>query len=195
MKNGSIEVIVGSMFSGKSEELIRRAKRVQYAKIGLLVFNHCSDTRYKENSVVSHNQNFIEAIPLENIDEIFVELKMAEEKGEKIQVICIDEAQFFGDKLVAVCEALADIGKRVIVAGLDMDFRGEPFSPMDKLLARAEKVDKFNAVCVCCGETASRTQRLVDGKPAKYDDEIVKIGASESYEPRCRKCHIVIRDF
>lgn len=191
---GWIEVITGSMFSGKSEELIRRAKRVIFAKQSLMIFNHKSDKRYAEDSVVSHNKNTLNALAVSSAEDILLRVIETEDiEGIEIDVVCIDEAQFFGEKIVEVCETLANRGKRVIVAGLDQDFRGEPFKPMDTLMSKAEFVSKFNAVCVCCGNIASKTQRLVNGKPARYDDPIILVGASESYEARCRNCHIVIK--
>lgn len=185
---GWIEVITGSMFSGKSEELIKRFRRLKYANRKIVIFKHSSDSRYDETKVASHSLNFIEAEP---VDSIIKMEKLMEEKYYDVEVVGIDEVQFFGEEIVDFCEKLADSGKRVIVAGLDQDFKGDPFKPMDKLLAKAEFVDKFNAICMVCGSPASRTQRLVNGEPAYSDDSIVKVGASESYEARCRKCHIV----
>lgn len=185
---GWIEVVTGSMFSGKSEELIRRMRRAKYANQKVVVFKHSSDDRYDETKVASHSQAFIEAVPVATVEDI--RKKMREEFNEA-RVIGIDEAQFFGEEIVELCEELADAGKRVVVAGLDQDFRGVPFKPMDTLMARAEYVDKFNAICACCGNPASRTQRLVNGEPAYEDDPIVLVGASESYEARCRRCHVV----
>ncbi|MGL5656348.1 MAG: thymidine kinase [Fusobacteriaceae bacterium] len=185
---GCIEVITGSMFSGKSEELIKRLRRVKYANQSLVVFKHSSDSRYDETKVASHSQNFIEAIPVATVEDMFT---IVRNKYDNVNVIGIDEVQFFGETVVDFCEMMANEGKRVIVAGLDQDFRGEPFRPMDELLAKAEFVDKFNAICMVCGSPASRTQRLVNGEPAFYDDPIVLVGASESYEARCRKHHVV----
>ena len=185
---GWIEVTTGSMFSGKSEELIKRFRRLKYANRKIVIFKHSSDSRYDESKVASHSLNFIEA---EAVSSIFEMEKLMKEKYSDVEVVGIDEVQFFGDEIVDFCERLADLGKRVIVAGLDQDFKGDPFKPMDKLLAKAEFVDKFNAICMVCGSPASRTQRLVDGEPAYSDDSIVKVGAAESYEARCRKCHVV----
>ncbi len=185
---GWIEVITGSMFSGKSEELIKRLRRVKYANQSLVVFKHSSDSRYDNIKVASHSLNFIEAVPVATVEEMFTLVK---EQYDNVEVIGIDEVQFFGETVVDFCQMMADNGKRVIVAGLDQDFRGEPFKPMDELLAKAEFVDKFNAICMVCGSPASRTQRLVNGEPAFYDDPIVMVGAAESYEARCRKHHIV----
>lgn len=185
---GWIEVVTGSMFSGKSEELIRRMRRAKFANMKVAIFKHISDTRYDDTKVSSHSQIYIEAIPASTVDEM---RKIIDEQFENVKVVGIDEVQFFGEEVAEFCEELADRGIRVIVAGLDQNFRGEPFKPMDRLMAKAEYVDKFNAICACCGNPASRTQRLVNGEPAYEDDPILLVGASESYEPRCRKCHTV----
>ncbi|MGL4252572.1 MAG: thymidine kinase [Fusobacteriaceae bacterium] len=185
---GWIEVVTGSMFSGKSEELIKRLRRVRYGKQSLVVFKHSSDKRYDEVKLASHSQNFIEAIPADSVEEMY---RIVKEEYPDVEVIGVDEVQFFGHEVVEFCEAMANEGKRVIVAGLDQDFRGEPFKPMDELLAKAEFVDKFNAICMVCGSPASKTQRLVNGEPAFYDDPIIMVGASESYEARCRKHHVI----
>lgn len=183
---GWLEVVTGSMFSGKSEELIKRLRRSKYARQKVVAFKHASDVRYDDEKLASHSQSFIEGVPAANVEEM---KKIFFEKYSDAQVIGIDEAQFFGSEVVKFCEDLADMGKRVIIAGLDKDFRGEPFKPMDELLARAEYVDKFQAICAVCGNPATVSQRLIDGEPAYYDDPIVLVGATESYEPRCRKCH------
>lgn len=185
---GWIEVVTGSMFSGKSEELIKRLRRVKYGNQSLVVFKHSSDSRYDGVKVASHSLNFIEAIPVATVEDMF---NIIRDKYNDVEVIGIDEVQFFGETVVEFCDMMANEGKRVIVAGLDQDFRGEPFKPMDELLAKAEFVDKFNAICMVCGSPASRTQRLVNGEPAYYDDPIVMVGAAESYEARCRKHHEV----
>ena len=185
MKKGWIEVITGCMFSGKSEELIRRVRRAKIARQKVQVFKSSLDTRYDEAKVVSHSGAKVEAISVDHPEEIIAKI------DDDTQVVAIDEAQFFSEKIVDVIEFLADRGIRVIVAGLDLDFRGEPFGPMPALLARAEKVDKLTAICMVCGEEATRTQRIIDGKPASYYDPVVMIGAQEKYEARCRKHHIV----
>ncbi|RLD15264.1 MAG: thymidine kinase [Caldiserica bacterium] len=185
MKKGWIEVIAGCMFSGKSEELIRRVRRAKIARQKVQVFKSSLDTRYDEAKVVSHSGAKVEAISVDHPEEIIAKI------DDDTQVVAIDEAQFFSEKIVDVIEFLADRGIRVIVAGLDLDFRGEPFGPMPALLARAEKVDKLTAICMVCGEEATRTQRIIDGKPASYYDPIVVIGAQEKYEARCRRHHIV----
>lgn len=183
---GWLEVVTGSMFSGKSEELIKRLRRSKYARQKVVAFKHASDVRYDDAKLASHSQSFIEGVPVASVEEM---KKIFFEKYSDAQVIGIDEVQFFGSTVVKFCEDLADMGKRVIVAGLDKDFKGEPFKPMDELLARAEYVDKFQAICAVCGNPATVSQRLIDGEPAYYDDPIVLVGATESYEPRCRKCH------
>ncbi|GIW48677.1 MAG: thymidine kinase [Caloramator sp.] len=186
--HGYIEVIVGPMYSGKSEELIRRIKRAKIAKQNVLVFKPIIDDRYSKTCVVSHTGIKEEAICIQNPEEILNYVK------DTTDVVAIDEVQFFDEKVVDVCKKLADKGKRVICAGLDMDFRGEPFGPIPRLLAIAEFVDKIQAICVVCGNPATRTQRLINGKPAKYSDPIILVGATEAYEARCRKCHIVPKE-
>jgi thymidine kinase len=184
-KSGWIEVITGPMYCGKSEELIRRLRRVKIAKQKIKVFKPVIDNRYNKSDVVSHSGDSIEAVPVDHPEEILEKL------DDSIDVIGIDEAQFFHQDIVEICEELADNGTRVIAAGLDRNFRGEPFGPMPELMARAEYVDKLHAICIQCGEPASRTQRLIDGEPAAYDDPVVLIGAQEVYEARCRSCHAV----
>jgi len=184
---GWIEVICGGMFSGKSEELIRRVKRAQIARQRVQVFYHALDTRYGPERVSSHSGVELQAVPVREPDDILWALQA------DTQVVAIDEAQFFPVGLVALCNRLADEGRRVIVAGLDMDFRGEPFGPMPELLAIAEEVTKLRAICVVCGAPASRTQRLLNGEPAAFEDPIIQVGASENYEARCRACHRVPR--
>ena len=183
--SGWIEVVCGSMFCGKTEELIRRVRRAQIARQKIQVFKHSLDARYAEREVASHNGMQLEATPVENTAQL---RSMIEPDST---VIAVDEGQFFDDGLEALCEDLADEGMRVIVAGLDMDFRGEPFGPIPQLLARAERVDKLQAICVVCGGPASHTQRLIDGEPAAYDDPVIMVGANEVYQARCRGCHKV----
>jgi thymidine kinase len=186
--DGWIEVICGSMFSGKSEELIRRVHRVQIAKKKVQVFKPTIDTRYSIQYIYSHNGTKIEAVNISNSKELL------EKTEPDTEVVAIDEAQFYDKGIVTICQKLADQGRRVMVAGLDQDFRGEPFGPIPELLAVAEYIDKLQAICMICGSPASRTQRLVNGKPAKYSDPIILIGAKETYEARCRKCHVVIKE-
>lgn len=187
-RNGRLEVITGPMFCGKTDELIRRLRRATIAKQKIQVFKPSFDDRYEVEKVTSHAGNEFEAIPIETVSQIWDLLE------DHVTVVAIDEAQFFEDEILEVVDDLVDRGIRVIVAGLDMDFRGEPFGQMPFLLAKAEMVDKLSAICMKCGESAFRTQRLVDGKPAHYDDPVVIVGASELYEARCRAHHIVPRD-
>lgn len=182
---GRVELICGSMFSGKTEELIRRLRRAVIAKQKVQVFKPLIDTRFHERRVTSHNGMDFEAQQVRTAEDIVFELR------PDTTVVAIDEVQFFDDDIVIVCDALAEQGKRVICAGLDTDFRGVPFGPMPDLMARAEDVDKLHAICVVCGEEASRTQRLIDGVPAASDDPVVLVGAAEVYEARCRRCHEV----
>lgn len=187
-RDGWIEVICGGMFAGKTEELIRRINRIHYAKKEVLVFKPKIDNRYDESSVVSHSQKKIKSIVINNALEILEITKKA-----LPYAIAVDEVQFFDDSLIDVAEELANNGVRVILAGLDLDFRGEPFGIMPRLLARAEYITKLEAICQVCGHPATRTQRIIDGKPADYDDPIILVSASEKYEARCRHCHQVPR--
>ena len=183
---GRIELICGSMFSGKTEELIRLLRRAVIAKQQVQVFKPAIDDRFHVEKVTSHVGRVFEAKPVSSASEIHQHISPG------TTVVAIDEVQFFDPAVVEICEQLAEQGKRVICAGLDMDFRGVPFGPMPDLLARAEHVTKLHAICVICGEEASRTQRLVEGEPVAYDDPVVMVGASEAYEARCRQCHIVL---
>lgn len=183
-KEGWIEVITGCMFAGKTEELIRRINVLQFAKKKIVVFKPKIDNRYSIDKVVSHCGTSVESYAISSSNEIMALVKDAD-------VIAIDEVQFFDEGIVDICNYYADHGKRVMCAGLDMDFRGEPFGVMPKLVTHAEFVTKLTAVCTKCGAPATRTQRLVDGKPARYDDPIILVGASESYEAVCRHCHDV----
>lgn len=183
---GHVELICGSMFSGKTEELLRRIRRAEIARRRIQIFKPRLDNRYGLEKVASHNGVArSDAVVVENAEEI---LGLVHPETE---VVAIDEIQFFDWTIADVCSALADRGKRVIAAGLDQDFRGEPFGPMPLLMALAEEVDKLHAICVICGASASRTQRLIDGRPARYDDPVILVGGSESYEARCRACHDV----
>jgi thymidine kinase len=187
-KFGSVEVICGSMFSGKTEELIRRLRRAEIAHQKIQVFKPEIDMRFNHQQVTSHAGQSLGAMPIKNADDIWQRLE------DDTTVVGIDEAQFFNQEIIPLVQKLADRDIRVIVAGLDSDFRGEPFGWMPVLMALAEKVDKLQAICMVCGESASRTQRLVNGHPAHYNDPIVIVGASELYEARCRKHHQVPRD-
>ena len=183
---GRIEVICGSMFCGKTEELIRRVRRAIIARQKVKVFKPSLDDRYGIKQITSHDGQSVEAIPLADSSEM---LRLA--NGDTT-VVAIDEAQFFDAGIVAVAQELVDeFNMRLIIAGLDMDFRGEPFGAMPQLLSVADEVVKLNAICVVCGESASRTQRLVNGEPASYDDPVIMVGAQESYEARCRTHHDV----
>ncbi len=172
---GSIEVICGSMFSGKTEELIRRLRRAQIAKFTVEIFKPRTDTRFDESNVVSHNYNYIQSTPVDTSSSILL-------LGSDMQVVGIDEAQFFDDELPNVCTILANRGVRVIVAGLDMDYKGKPFGPMPQLMAIAESVTKVHAVCVKCGNPALYSYRLAPGETT------ILLGEKESYEPLCRTC-------
>ena len=182
---GSVEVICGSMFSGKTDELIRRLRRAAIARQKVQVFKPAIDIRYAVEKVKSHAGSEFDAIPVNKAADIKSHIQ------SDTTVVAIDEAQFFDQAIVDLVSELADKGIRVIVAGLDTDFRGEPFGSMPVLMANAEKVDKLQAICMVCGEPASRTQRLVNGEPAKYHDPVVIVGAAEMYEARCRQHHQV----
>jgi len=182
---GWIEVICGSMFSGKTEELIRRVRRAQIARQKVQVFKPRLDDRYQFERVASHTGMQLDAIVVGGAREIPPLV------APDTTVVVIDEGQFFDWTIADVCDFLADNGRRVIIAGLDLDFRGEPFGPMPLLMAQAERVDNLQAICVVCGAPASRTQRLINGQPASYDDPVIMVGAEEVYEARCRHCHQV----
>jgi thymidine kinase len=179
-KTGWIEVICGSMFSGKTEELIRRIRRAEYAKQKVLVFKPAIDDRYDSNNIVSHSQMQAPSFPIQTPSEIYSYLT------DDVKIIAIDEAQFFDESIVGICNDLADRGMRVIVAGLDQDYKGNPFGAMPQLLAIAEYVTKNLAICLICGNPANRTQRTV------HRGEQILVGATESYEARCRNCHEVL---
>jgi thymidine kinase len=178
---GWIEVITGCMFSGKTEELIRRMRRAQIAKQKVKIFKPRIDARYSENSIVSHNEQSLPSILIDDIIEV---LKLSEDA----QVIGIDEAQFFNEGIVHICNLLASRGKRVIVAGLDQDYTGKPFEPIPQLLAIAEYITKQHAICVVCGNPADKTQRKTT------ESERVIVGAADIYEARCRKCHYIPKE-
>ena len=182
---GWVEVICGPMFAGKSEELIRRIKRIEYAKKKIIVFKPLIDNRYSEDEVVSHNKRKTTCYNLKHSSEVEKYIT------SDLYAVAFDEVQFMDEGILKVIDDLANRGLRVICAGLDNDFRGEPFSIMPQLLCMAEYVTKLTAICTVCGANATRTQRVVNGEPAYYEDPIIIIGASESYEPRCRHCHKV----
>ena len=185
-RHGWVEVVAGVMFSGKSEELIRRVRRALIAGRRVQLFKSHLDDRYGGHfRISSHDGRQIDAEPVSN------SVQVAEKVRPATQVVAIDEAQFLDDGICEVADALADGGMRVIVAGTDMDFRGEPFGPMGLLLARAERIDKLHAICVVCGDPATRNQRLIDGKPAPAEGPTIQVGGAETYEARCRRCHDV----
>ncbi len=185
-QDGWIEVISGVMFSGKSEELLRRVRRAMIARRRVQVFKSHLDDRYGGVfRISSHDGSQLEAHPVSH------SLQVAEQVLSDTQVVAIDEAQFLDEGVVRVANDLADRGIRVIIAGTDMDFRGEPFGPMPQLMAIAEKVDKLHAICVVCGDLATRNQRLIDGLPAPAEGPTIQVGGAETYEARCRKCHQV----
>ena len=186
LAGGRLEAVVGPMFSGKSEELIRRVNRALIAKQEVQVFKPAIDDRFEESAVASHTGRTLDAVPVADVEQ----MRSLVHAGT--EVVALDECQFFDVAVVDFALELADSGKRVIVAGLDLDFRGVPFGPMPLLLAHAELVEKLTAICRC-GRQATRTQRLISGAPAHFDDPVILVGASESYEPRCRECHVVLR--
>ncbi len=187
LKDGWLEVISGNMYAGKTEELLRRVRRIEYAKKSIIVFKPKIDNRYSVDEVVSHNNLRTKSIPIRDAKEMLEHLP-----EELPYAIAIDEIQFFGNDMINAIENLADKGVRIIVAGLDRDFRGEPFGIMPELLSKAEYVTKLFAICQVCGAPATRTQRLIDGRPASYNDPVIMVGAKEQYEARCRHCHVVL---
>ena len=186
---GWIEVIAGVMFSGKSEELMRRVRRATIARKRVQVFKSHLDDRYAGlYNVSSHDGRDLEANPVDSSWQI------AQQLDPTAQVVAVDEVQFLDAGIIALATALAERGRRVLLAGIDTDFRGEPFGAMPQLMAVAEQVTKLHAICVLCGNPASRNQRLIDGKPARWDSPTIMVGASQTYEARCRACHRVVRD-
>lgn len=184
-RDGWIEVICGCMFAGKTEELIRRINVLSYAKKNIMVFKPKIDNRYSDSEIVSYSGAHVPCLVVEKGKDILKKIT------SDVEVVAIDEVQFFDQDIIEVCEYLADKGIRVMVAGLDKDFRGESFGVMPELLTRAEFVTKLTAICAKCGSPATRTQRLINGKPASFEDPIVLVGAKDHYEPRCRHCHKV----
>jgi thymidine kinase len=185
-RGGWVEVVTGVMFSGKSEELLRRVRRAMIARRQVQVFKSHLDERYGGiGNVGTHDGGRIHSEPVASSLDVMARLK------RDTEVVAIDEVQFLDDGIVAVANALADRGRRVIVAGTDMDFRGEPFGPIAALLAVAERIDKLQAICVRCGQLATRNQRLIDGVPAPAEGPTIQVGGLESYEARCRQCHEV----
>ena len=184
---GRLEVVCGSMFSGKSEELMRRLKRAEFAKKDVLTIKHQIDNRKSYSCIVSHNGNQREACQISGCEEGLQTLKKLAQQD--FDVIGIDEIQFFPDETVAIIKDLVKQGRRVIVAGLDLDFRGEPFGIVPTLMALADEVVKLRAICLTCGDEANFTQRLINGNPARYNDETILVGGEECYEARCRGCY------
>jgi thymidine kinase len=183
-QRGWVEVVAGVMFSGKSEELIRRVRRSIIAKKSVQIFKSHLDDRYGGVfSISSHDGRAVEATPVDS------SLQIAQNLHDTTEVVAVDEAQFLDAGIIPLVGTIAARGTRVILAGTDTDFRGEPFGPMPQLMAVADLVDKLHAICVVCGGPASRNQRLIDGKPARYDSPTIMIGGRESYEARCRHCH------
>lgn len=187
---GTLEVICGPMFSGKSEELIRRLRRAKIAQQSVLIFKPHIDNRYGLEYVVSHDGSKLDAKPLSNVHDI-----LAITHEHVADVVGLDETQFFAPEIVTVICQLVQNGKRVIVAGLDRDFRGAPFGCMPALLAIADKVTKLQAICTQCGHDAHFSQRLINGNPAKFDDPIIMLGAQEAYQARCRGCYSIDKNF
>lgn len=185
-RKGWVEVISGCMFAGKTEELIRRIKVLEFAKQKILVFKPRIDNRYSETKVASHAGSMVESILIDKASDIL------EHVTKDVEVVAIDEVQFLDEDIIEVTDILAKQGIRVMCAGLDTDFRGQPFGVMPTLLTKAEFVTKLTAVCVKCGAPATRTQRIVNGVPAKWDDPTIVVGAKEAYEARCRHCHEII---
>jgi thymidine kinase len=189
--SGWVEVVTGSMFSGKTEELLRRLRRAEIAGQDVIAFTPAVDDRYGDATIGSHEGRQWEATVVDNEGPGVWDI---EEHLNGEEVVAIDEANFFDNDLVNVCEVLAAEGRRVVVSGTDITFRGEPFNPLPQLMATAEYVDKLRAICSVCGEPATRNQRLVDGEPAHIDDPTIVVGAEESYEARCRNCHTMRSD-
>lgn len=186
-KKGRLEVICGSMFSGKSEELIRRLRRAEFARLRTQVFKHTLDNRKTTDHIHAHNGDKLTAIAIEKPEALF-DLVL-----EDTCIIALDEVQFFPLTIIAILQHFIDAGKMVVAAGLDLDFRGVPFGCMPHLLAIADQVTKLQAICMECGKDAHFTQRLINGRPAQFDDPIVLIGAQECYQARCRDCHIIAK--
>lgn len=188
--NGSVEVVCGPMFAGKTEELLRRIKRLEYAGKDFVIFKPAIDNRYGKDEIVSHNNNKHDAINVKSSGDL-LDYLVDNHVIKDLDAVVVDEAQFFDKGIVEVVDHLADQGIRVIVGGLDLDFKGDPFGPMPYLLAIAENVTKLTAICVVSGDPATRSQRLINGKPATLNDPIVVVGATESYEARSRSNHVV----
>lgn len=188
---GKLEVVCGSMFSGKSEELMFRLRRAEYAKKKVITIKHAIDNRKSYSCIVSHNGDKREAFPIGNCEDSLRTLMSI--CDESVDVVGIDEIQFFPPQTVNVMRRMLEDGKRIIVAGLDLDYRGEPFGIVPNLMALADEVTKLRAICMVCGDEANFSQRLINGVPAKWDDPTILVGGEECYEPRCRNCFIIDR--
>lgn len=182
-KNGWLEVITGCMFAGKTEEFIKKIVKLDYAKFKIQVFKPSIDNRHSINKIISHNNRIINAISVKNSKDLLLNLDINND------VVAIDEIQFFDNNIVKIVDDLANKGIIVIVSGLDKDFRGEAFKNIEQLMIKAESVKKLHAICMQCGNLANKTQRLINGKPAHYNDSIILIGEKDKYEARCRNCH------
>lgn len=186
---GRLEVICGSMFSGKTEELMRRLRRAEFAKQTVLTIKHLIDSRAHHQCIISHDGQERSAHPIDNTP--YGIKKILTLASHAIDVVGIDELQFFPKEILPVITTLIEQGKRVVVAGLDLDFRGEPFGVMPTIMALADSVTKLNAICSTCGKNSHFSQRMVNGEPARYDDPLMLVGAAETYEPRCRSCFVI----
>ncbi len=186
---GRLEVICGSMFSGKTEELMRRLRRAEFAKQTVLTIKHLIDSRAHHQCILSHDGQERSAHPIDNTPQGIK--KILTLASHSIDVVGIDELQFFPKEIIPIITHLIEEGKRVIVSGLDLDFRGEPFGVMPTVMALADSVTKLNAICSTCGKSSHFSQRIVNGEPARYDDPLMLVGAAETYEPRCRSCFMI----
>lgn len=190
---GWVELITGSMFAGKTEELIKRLRRHAFAKRNVIAFKAAVDTRYAKNEVASHAGTLLSSVPVSSTAELkkYLEAKILE---KRVDVVGIDEVQFFDEEIVDYIEELADRGMIVIVTGLDKDFRSQPFKNVDRILPLAEMVDKLTAICQKCGNFANRTQRIIDGKPAEWNSPLILVDGNDSYEARCRNCYEIVKE-
>lgn len=193
--NGRIEIVTGCMFSGKTQELIHRSQRAEISGKNVLGFKPEIDDRYNKDKISSHTGVKIDAVTINSEDDVCEQVmdfvSQYEQQNDNIDVIMIDEVNLFSDEIITAVDKLAKNSYRVILSGLDQNFRGEPFDPVPDLMAIADHIEKRKAVCEECGEPATKTQKLIDGKPASYDDPTIDVGGDEKYEPRCRDCHSV----
>lgn len=191
-RKGRIEIITGCMFSGKTKELIERAKRAKIAGEDIIGFKPDIDDRYEENAIATHSGICIDAVTVDSGSECSNEIiDHIKRYNENIDVVVIDELNLFHKNIIDCINYIADQSIRVITSGLDQDFRGEPFKPVPQVMALADNIEKRKAVCECCGDPATKTQRLIDGEPASYNEDVIEVGSDEKYEPRCRGCHII----